>query len=71
MTRQKSDMRLCALQSLGGSATVPSPFGVVTDVTPPAGRGSILRPMLTTFNGISTLGPVVGCAIAMCTSGPR
>lgn len=64
-------MTMRALQSLGGSATTPIAFGVVADVTPSAGRGSMLGPMLTTCNGISTLGPVIGGAIAMGAGGSR
>lgn len=62
---------LRALQSLGGSATVPVAYGIVADVAVPGERGRMLGPMLATCNAISAVGPVIGGAIALGTSGVR
>ena len=60
---------LRALQSIGGSATVPISYGIVADVAVVSERGKMLGPMLSTCNAISAIGPVVGGAIALTTSG--
>ncbi|KAK7734915.1 hypothetical protein SLS53_007692 [Cytospora paraplurivora] len=58
---------LRALQSIGGSATVPIAYGIVADMAPQAERGKMLGPMLSTCNAISTLGPIIGGAVAFGT----
>jgi MFS family permease len=62
---------LRALQSFGGSATVPIAYGIVADVAVVSERGKMLEPMLSTCNGVSALGPVIGGALAMKTEGHR
>ncbi|KAH8129619.1 hypothetical protein FP744_10008058 [Trichoderma asperellum] len=62
---------LRALQSIGGSAIPSISYGVVADVAPVAERGSMLGPMLSTCNGISAVGPVIGGAVALGTGGVR
>ncbi|KUI69131.1 Quinidine resistance protein 1 [Cytospora mali] len=51
---------LRALQSIGGSATVPMSYGIAADVAPSAERGGMLGPMMSTCNAVSALGPVIG-----------
>ncbi|ROV91697.1 hypothetical protein VMCG_09256 [Cytospora schulzeri] len=58
---------LRATQSIGGSATVPIAYGIVADVAPPAERGKMLGPMLSTCNAISAVGPIIGGAVALGT----
>ena len=58
---------LRALQSIGGSATVPIAYGIVADVAVLSERGRMLGPMLATCNAISTVGPIVGGVVAMST----
>lgn len=60
---------LRALQSIGGSATPPIAYGIVADVAVVSERGKMLGPMLSTCNAISAVGPVVGGAVALSTSG--
>jgi MFS family permease len=60
---------LRALQSIGGSATPPIAYGIVADVAVVSERGKMLGPMLSTCNAISAVGPVIGGAIALSTSG--
>lgn len=60
---------LRALQSTGASATPTIAYGVVADVAVVAERGAMLGPALATCNGISALGPVIGGAVALGTSG--
>ncbi|KFX99301.1 hypothetical protein V490_01847 [Pseudogymnoascus sp. VKM F-3557] len=60
---------LRALQSIGGSATPPIAYGIVADVAVVSERGKMLGPMLSTCNAISAVGPVIGGAVAMSTSG--
>jgi MFS family permease len=60
---------LRALQSIGGSATVPIAYGIVADVAVVSERGGMLGPMLATCNGISASGPVIGGALAMKSTG--
>lgn len=64
-------LTLRALQSIGGSAIPSISYGVVADVAPVAERGSMLGPMLSTCNGISAVGPVIGGAVALGTGGVR
>lgn len=61
---------LRAFQSIGGSATVPIAYGIVADVATLSERGSMLGPMLSTCNGVSAFGPVIGGALAMKSTGP-
>jgi MFS family permease len=63
-------MVLRAFQSIGGSATVPIAYGIVADVAVVSERGGMLGPMLSTCNGISAFGPVIGGALAMKSTGP-
>lgn len=56
-----------ALQSVGGSATSAIAYGIVADVTTAPRRGRMLGPMLSLCNGIASLGPVVGGAVAQGT----
>jgi MFS family permease len=60
---------LRALQSIGGSATVPISYGIVADVAVVSERGKMLGPMLATCNGISAVGPVIGGAISLRSGG--
>ncbi|KAH8911218.1 MFS general substrate transporter [Coniochaeta sp. PMI_546] len=60
---------LRALQSIGGSATPPIAYGIVADVAVASQRGRMLGPLLATCNGISAVGPVIGGAVALSTSG--
>jgi MFS family permease len=60
---------LRALQSVGGSATPPLAYGIVSDVAATSQRGAMLGPMLSICNGISAVGPVIGGAVALGTSG--
>lgn len=60
---------LRALQSIGGSATTPLAYGIVSDVAVTSQRGTMLGPMLSICNGISAVGPVIGGAVALGTSG--
>ncbi|KFX99172.1 hypothetical protein O988_04014 [Pseudogymnoascus sp. VKM F-3808] len=60
---------LRALQSIGGSAIPPIAYGIVADVAVVSERGKMLGPMLSTCNAISAVGPVIGGAVAMSTSG--
>ncbi|KAI1383415.1 MFS general substrate transporter [Hypoxylon trugodes] len=60
---------LRALQSIGGSAIPTLAYGIAADVAPTAERGRMLGPMLSTCNGISAVGPVIGGAITLGTSG--
>ncbi|KAI4648982.1 uncharacterized protein J4E78_008499 [Alternaria triticimaculans] len=60
---------LRAFQSIGGSATVPIAYGIVADVAVVSERGGMLGPMLSTCNGISAFGPVIGGALAMKSTG--
>lgn len=62
-------MALRALQSIGGSATPPIAYGIVADLAVVSERGKMLGPMLSTCNAISAVGPVVGGAVALSTSG--
>ncbi|KAK1764259.1 major facilitator superfamily domain-containing protein [Phialemonium atrogriseum] len=62
-------LALRALQSVGGSATVPIAYGVVADVADVPLRGAMLGPMLATCNAICAAGPVVGGALALGTGG--
>ncbi|TLD23741.1 hypothetical protein PspLS_06946 [Pyricularia sp. CBS 133598] len=62
---------LRALQSIGASPTVTIAYGVVADVAVVAERGSMLGPALGTCNGVSALGPVIGGAMALGTSGSK
>ncbi|KAH9432851.1 hypothetical protein MCOR27_010154 [Pyricularia oryzae] len=62
---------LRALQSIGASPTITIAYGVVADVAVVAERGSMLGPALGTCNGISALGPVIGGAMALGTSGSK
>ncbi|KAH0558953.1 hypothetical protein GP486_004424 [Trichoglossum hirsutum] len=62
-------LTLRALQSVGGSATVPIAYGIVADVAVVSERGKMLGPMLSTCNAISAVGPVIGGAVALGTSG--
>lgn len=56
-----------ALQSVGGSATSAIAYGIVADMTTVSQRGQMLGPMLSFCNGISSLGPVIGGAVAQET----
>ncbi|KUI53871.1 MFS antiporter QDR2 [Cytospora mali] len=58
---------LRALQSIGGSATVPISYGIAADVAPSAERGRILGPVMSTCNAVSALGPIIGGAVALGT----
>jgi MFS family permease len=60
---------LRALQSIGGSATPPIAYGIVADAALVSERGKMLGPMLSTCNAISAVGPVIGGAVALSTSG--
>lgn len=60
---------LRALQSIGGSATPPLAYGIVADVAVASQRGTMLGPMLSICNGVSAVGPVIGGAVALGTSG--
>lgn len=60
---------LRALQSIGGSATVPIAYGIVADVAVVSERGKMLGPMLATCNAISAVGPVIGGAVALGSGG--
>ncbi|KAI1329083.1 major facilitator superfamily domain-containing protein [Xylariaceae sp. FL0255] len=60
---------LRAIQSIGGSATPPLAYGIVADVAVNSQRGKMLGPMLSICNGISAVGPVIGGAVALGTSG--
>jgi MFS family permease len=60
---------LRALQSAGGSAIPAIAYGIAADVASPAERGRMLGPMLSTCNAISAVGPVIGGAVALGTSG--
>ncbi|TLD03863.1 hypothetical protein PgNI_11379 [Pyricularia grisea] len=62
---------LRALQSIGASPTITIAYGVVADVAAVAERGSMLGPALGTCNGISALGPAIGGAMALGTSGSK
>lgn len=62
---------LRALQSLGASAVLAVAFGVVADVWPPAGRGSVLGPTQGAANLAVCVGPVVGGWIALASGGFR
>ncbi|KAK4060473.1 uncharacterized protein Triagg1_10743 [Trichoderma aggressivum f. europaeum] len=64
-------LALRALQSISGSSITSVSYGIVADVAPVAERGSMLGPMLSTCNGISTVGPVIGGAVALSTGGVR
>ncbi|EHK27170.1 uncharacterized protein TRIVIDRAFT_217764 [Trichoderma virens Gv29-8] len=64
-------LTLRALQSIGGSAIPSISYGIVADIAPVAERGSMLGPMLSTCNGISAIGPVIGGAVAHGTKGVR
>lgn len=57
------------LQSVGGSPTPAIAYGIVADLVPVAGRGSMLGPLLSTCNALSAVGPVVGGVIALKTTG--
>ncbi|PVH72056.1 MFS general substrate transporter [Cadophora sp. DSE1049] len=58
---------LRAIQSIGASATPAIAYGVVADVATLSERGNMLGIMLSTCNGISAAGPVVGGAVASKT----
>ncbi|KAI0406218.1 major facilitator superfamily domain-containing protein [Xylaria palmicola] len=60
---------LRGLQSIGGSATSPLAYGIISDVTATSQRGKMLGAMLSICNGISAVGPVIGGAVALGTSG--
>ncbi|KAI1134499.1 MFS general substrate transporter [Hypoxylon sp. FL0543] len=60
---------LRAVQSIGGSAIPTLSYGIAADVVPTAERGRMLGPMLSTCNAISAVGPVIGGAVALGTSG--
>ncbi|KAL2022187.1 hypothetical protein VTK56DRAFT_6016 [Thermocarpiscus australiensis] len=60
---------LRVLQSVGGSPTPAIAYGIVADVAPIAERGRMLGPLLSTCNGLSAFGPVVGGAVALTTAG--
>ncbi|KAI1460211.1 MFS general substrate transporter [Annulohypoxylon moriforme] len=60
---------LRALQSIGGSAIPTLAYGIAADVASTSERGRMLGPMLSTCNGISAVGPVIGGAVALGTSG--
>lgn len=60
---------LRALQSIGGSATVPIAYGIVADVAVVSQRGRMLGPMLATCNAICAVSPIVGGALALGTGG--
>jgi len=60
---------LRALQSIGGSSTPTLGYGVVADMATLSERGGMLGPMLSTCNAISAIGPVIGGAVALGTSG--
>ncbi|UKZ83336.1 hypothetical protein TrVFT333_011144 [Trichoderma virens FT-333] len=62
-------LTLRALQSIGGSAIPSISYGIVADIAPVAERGSMLGPMLSTCNGISAIGLVIGGAVAHGTKG--
>ncbi|UKZ57629.1 hypothetical protein TrVGV298_011489 [Trichoderma virens] len=64
-------LTLRALQSIGGSAIPSISYGIVADIAPVAERGSMLGPMLSTCNGISAIGPVIGGAVAHGTKGKK
>ncbi|KAL5085612.1 hypothetical protein Trisim1_010097 [Trichoderma cf. simile WF8] len=64
-------LALRALQSIGGSSITSISYGIVADVASPAERGSMLGPMLSTCNGISAVGPVIGGAVALSTGGVK
>lgn len=59
---------LRALQSIGGSATPPLAYGIAANVAVTSQRGKMLGPMLSSCNGISAIGPVIGGAVALGTS---
>ncbi|CAJ2501120.1 Uu.00g039730.m01.CDS01 [Anthostomella pinea] len=60
---------LRSLQSIGGSATSAVTYGIVADVAVVPERGAMLGPMLSTCNGISAVGPMIGGAVALRTNG--
>ncbi|KAH6656266.1 major facilitator superfamily domain-containing protein [Truncatella angustata] len=60
-------LALRALQSVGGSATPAIAYGIVADVAVVSERGRMLGPMLSTCNGISAIGPVIGGVVAQST----
>lgn len=60
---------LRALQSLGASAVLAVAFGVVADVWPPAGRGSVLGPTQGAANLAVCVGPVIGGWVALASGG--
>lgn len=62
-------MVLRALQSIGGSATPAIAYGIVADMAVVSQRGKMLGPMLATCNAISAVGPVIGGAVALSTTG--
>ncbi len=57
------------LQSIGGSPTPAIAYGIVADMAPVADRGAMLGPLLSTCNGLSAVGLVVGGALALATAG--
>ncbi|TPX17325.1 uncharacterized protein E0L32_012212 [Thyridium curvatum] len=58
-----------ALQSIGGSPTVPVVYGIVADLVPSSQRGKILGPSLASANAVCAISPVVGGLIAEQTTG--
>lgn len=60
---------LRALQSLGASAVLAVAFGVVSDVWPPAERGSVLGPIQGAANLAVCVGPVLGGWIVSASGG--
>ena len=62
-------LALRALQSIGGSATVPIVYGIVADVAMSSERGKMLGPIQSTCNAICAISPVVGGAIALGSGG--
>ncbi|EPE35697.1 MFS general substrate transporter [Glarea lozoyensis ATCC 20868] len=62
-------LALRALQSIGGSATVPIAYGIVADVAVPSQRGKMLGPIQSTCNAICAVSPVIGGAIALGSGG--
>ncbi|KAI0841929.1 MFS general substrate transporter [Hypoxylon sp. FL0890] len=62
-------LALRALQGVGGSAIPTLAYGIAADVVPTAERGRMLGPMLSTCNAISAVGPVIGGAVTLGTSG--
>jgi MFS family permease len=64
-------MTMRAVQSLGGSATIPIAYGIVADLTMSKDRGLMLGPMMSTTNALSAIGPIIGGAVANSTSGSK